>query len=128
MKLSETTSKHSFILGRPGDSVVSFHFKPSDSPARDGHTIISIPKGSTWSPGPHWHERYVEYVQVRQGSVCLLVNGKKSVITAEDGVQTIPKFAIHNWMRADSKSPADNKDDEEVIVEEWTDPSKYRTS
>ena len=54
----------------------------------------------------------------------LVLNGKTSIVTPDDGVQTIPRFAVHEWMRADVNAPEEKKDEVPVIVEEWTDPCK----
>ena len=50
----------------------SFKFS-RDSPTATvpGSRIITLPKGSTYNTGLHWHEDYTENVKVLQGEVIL---------------------------------------------------------
>lgn len=122
MGLSDTSDRISFLVERPGGNTVSFEFKDSSTALNQRSVVVRLPAGSTWRPGPHWHERYTEHIKVIKGNVGLVINGKPSVVTPEDGAQTIPKFAVHEWMRADINARDSMKDADEVIVEEWTDP------
>jgi uncharacterized cupin superfamily protein len=77
---------------------------------------MTIPKGSTWSPGAHWHENYTEYTRVIKGRVKFTIGGVVSVKGPEDGVVTFPKYVVHDFCRADVDGEGD------VVIEEWTDP------
>lgn len=65
---------------------------------------------------------------MKQGKIKLVVNGKTSVVTSTDGVQTVERGAAHEWMRADVGMQDAERDDDEVVVEEWTDPGMFFSS
>ncbi|KAK4947776.1 hypothetical protein LTR10_013284 [Elasticomyces elasticus] len=107
---SQTRDLKSFTL-ELGSGLVTFSF-PSTH-----RTRITIPPGSLWSPGAHWHETYTEHMRVLQGQVKFTIDGTAKVIGPEDGVHTIRKYEVHDFCRADGGSG-----DEDVMVEEWTEP------
>lgn len=84
-------------------------------------TTITLPTGSTWSSGLHWHESHTEYLRVLRGRVRVTLEGDDMIIDAKSSSEaiavTVPRSARHEWCRAD----ADFGDD--VVVVESTDPS-----
>ena len=81
---------------------------------------ITLPSGSTWSSGLHWHEKHVEYLRVVQGTVRVRLGNTVQTVTAsrsEDSSQEIrvAKNVWHEWCRAEPGG-------EDVIVVERTDP------
>lgn len=109
---SQTRDLKSFTLVL-GSGPVTFSF-PSLH-----RTRIAIPPGSLWRPGPHWHESYVEHMRVVQGTVKFTVNGTTTVVGPEDEPRIIRPYDVHDFCRADSEDCS-----EDVVVEEWTEPSK----
>jgi len=61
-------------------------------------------------------------MRVLQGRVKFTINGTAKVIGPEDGVHTIRKYEVHDFCRADGGAG-----DEDVSVEEWTEPGKHNT-
>ena len=120
MPITNFTQQSSFSLSRPNNSLVTFEF--DTDPSKPGLTRITLPEKSTWTPEPHWHDRYVEHFRVIQGRVLLKVEGQGRIITPENGVQTIQEREVHEFLRADWDQPEEGKEEGEVVVEEWTDP------
>lgn len=116
----DTTHWTSVSLTLPAGPVT---FKFPQPSAHQYHTVISIPPNSKWTPGLHWHEQYDEFFRVRQGRVLITIDGQRKIYTPTEGVVRIPKFARHEFMRADAlaTSPAD-RELGWVEVEEWTEP------
>ena len=119
------TSQSVFLLRRPGDNLVTFTLDFDSS--RPYATRITLPPGSTWTPSPHWHERYTEYVRCVSGRLLVRLDGVEKVVTPADGPQTINKFVVHEFMRADMhgyrEGGTEGEQNEDVVVEEWTDPA-----
>jgi mannose-6-phosphate isomerase-like protein (cupin superfamily) len=82
-------------------------------------TTITLPPGSIWSSGLHWHETHDEYLQVINGTIRVRLNEKSFFLKAGEEIK-IPKFARHEWHRANVGSEGDG---DEVIVKEWTVPT-----
>ena len=107
---------------------VTFHFPNSDlfkSVGKHNHCILAIPAKSTWGPGPHWHEAYTEHVQVLRGKAKVTINGVSRIVGPEDGMLTFERYVIHDFCAARVDG---EHSDEEVWVEEWTDPGKLANS
>jgi quercetin dioxygenase-like cupin family protein len=121
-KRTDITKLDCFTLNRPNNSHVTFSFPQADSP-RPYSTRITLPAGSTWTPSPHWHERYTEYIQCLSGRLLLRLDGVEKVVTADDGPQVVERGVVHEFMRADMHGYAGTGDDEDVVVEEWTNPA-----
>lgn len=86
-----------------------------------GKVIITLPPGSTWTSGLHWHESHTEYLTLLAGSIRVRLGNAddEKVITATPGNQPqikIARYQWHEWRRA---SP----DGDEVVVSETTDPA-----
>lgn len=83
-----------------------------------GQAKITLPAGSAWSSGPHWHETHTEFLQVLRGAAQVTLAGTVlAAVTAEDGVVTVPRGIVHEWKRSSSLAR-----EEELVVREWTDP------
>jgi hypothetical protein len=120
------THRSTFTLSRPNNSVVTFDLSPPPNPSRPNTTRLTLPPRSTWTPSPHWHEAYTEYVQCLSGRLLVRLDGVEKVVGPEDGPQRIDRGVVHEFMRADVYGYG-NKDaegeGEDVVVEEWTDPA-----
>lgn len=103
------------IIERPGPESVIYNLTTSLE------TEITLPTGSTWSSGLHWHERHTEYLRVVQGRVKVVLEGEEMIIDAKSSSSiitvTVPKGARHAWSRADAAFGDD------VVVIESTDPA-----
>lgn len=102
------------IIERPGPESVIYDLATS-------HEIkITLPSGSTWSSGLHWHETHTEYLRLLQGRVKVVLEGEEMIIDAKASSEittvTVPKGARHEWSRAESAFGDD------VVVVESTDP------
>ena len=80
--------------------------------------LITVPPGSAWNTGLHWHEEHDEYFEVMAGSILLTVGRSTRRVTHEDGVLEIPRFTVHQWFR----DPCDATSDD-VVVKERTIPA-----
>ena len=117
---STTATIPSVTLNRPGRPVtITFPTTPA------GVTTFTVPPGSKWTPSPHWHERYTEKFRVVRGRARFVLNGETSVVRAANRPQTVPKFAVHEFMRADLDDEDGERDDGELVVEEWVDPGEF---
>jgi quercetin dioxygenase-like cupin family protein len=106
------------IITRTGPSAVTYDL------TNKYETRITLPTGSTWTSGPHWHETHTEFLRVIKGRVKVILEGKEIIIDASDfgndagaPVVKVEKGAIHEWCRADRTGG------EEVVVIETTDPA-----
>ncbi|MCJ1368118.1 hypothetical protein MMC16_007257 [Acarospora aff. strigata] len=109
---------------RPGS--VTYDLSTPDS------VTITLPPGSYWSSGLHWHETHTEFLQVIKGSAEVTLDGRTRNFVSEDGIIVVKRSVQHEWKRArpslgTSASCRDSErerceDDEELVVREWTDP------
>lgn len=95
-------------------------------------TTITLPAGSDWTSGPHWHEKHTEYLSILSGSAWVSLHGVATIVTAGSPNSTIevPRGAIHEWRRATTQDIATSKAsssdfqlDIPLVVREWTDPA-----
>ncbi|KAF3761721.1 hypothetical protein M406DRAFT_295403 [Cryphonectria parasitica EP155] len=91
--------------------------------SEEGQVTITLPVGSTWTSGLHWHEDHVEYLRVLKGSVRVTIGDQTLTISAEgegDGDEVaqvkVDRNVWHEWGRADTYA------DQEVVVVERTEP------
>ncbi|PVH85722.1 hypothetical protein DL98DRAFT_650684 [Cadophora sp. DSE1049] len=142
MPRTSTTHLHTFT--RQGPSSVTYEV-PSP-PYSSQYTTITLPVGSTWTSGLHWHETHTEYLQVLSGAALITLNHVTRIYTAADGVVTVPRYARHEWQRASrvgelgldfglSSSAASSSGvqtqnsrlemlvEQDLIVREWTSPT-----
>ncbi|OAK96467.1 hypothetical protein IQ06DRAFT_52738 [Phaeosphaeriaceae sp. SRC1lsM3a] len=134
---------------RQGSSAVAYHIP--DSPTSSTNptliTTIALPRYSKWTSELHFHISHTEYLHLVRGSIYVYLDGATKFFSAKAGgevsmqdgrlkskglVIEVPRYARHEWMRADASRgrlpscvrrvlPEDVED--EVVVEEWTDPS-----
>jgi hypothetical protein len=137
---------------RTGSEAVAYHI-PTTPPSSSNpilKTTISLPRYSKWTSGLHFHTQHTEYLCLIKGAVWVHLEGEEKMISAKAGgevyagsgglkangaglVLEVPKYARHEWQRAEvyysvrrsfgglNLKPEDFN--EEVVVEEWTDPS-----
>lgn len=137
---------------RSGTEAVAYHIPtapPSSSTPILKSTIV-LPRHSKWTSGLHFHTTHTEYLRLVQGSIFVKLDGELKLLSVKAGgevsyvresrlvnpglVIKVDKYARHNWGRLEEymKSsrvvtcvrialPEDRDDD--VIVEEWTDPA-----
>ncbi|KAI0902765.1 hypothetical protein F4823DRAFT_383060 [Ustulina deusta] len=111
------------VITRPIPASVTFDLTHS------AHTTITLPPGSTWSSGLHFHTSHDEYLVVQRGSVRVRRDSQVQTVTVRPGDAhieiSIPRGAWHEWGRAptDSTDSDCNLDQEEVVVVERTDPA-----
>ncbi|KAH6632958.1 hypothetical protein C7974DRAFT_433150 [Boeremia exigua] len=127
---------------------------PSNDPS-PLKTTIALPRHSAWTSGLHFHASHTEYLRLVKGAIFVKLNGTTKLISALAGgeidkvngqlvqeglVVEVPRFVRHNWGRLEHyrkstrafgrgvqqhrNSPEDWT--EEVVVEEWTDPSDIK--
>lgn len=100
------------VIERSGPNAVVYDL------SEPGHVTITLPVGSTWTSGLHWHERHAEYLRIVKGSVRVTIGGQEHTISAGDEMTEvqIDRNVWHEWRRADEIGG------EEVVVVERTDP------
>lgn len=102
------------VIERGPPNAVVYDLSESD------HVTITLPVGSTWSSGLHWHEHHVEYLRVVKGSVQVTIGAQTHVISAGDPTTEsevrVERNVWHEWKRASIDSG------QEVVVSERTDP------
>lgn len=90
-------------------------------------SVATIPQGSKFHPGAHWHEDYDEYMRVIKGRAKIRLGDTWRVITPEDGEVLIPKGVIHDITRADADAKPGEEDEGDLVVEERGDPGTLPT-
>lgn len=136
---------------RQGTDAVVYYVPcaPLNANERILKTTITLPRRSRWSSGLHFHTSHTEYLRLVRGSLFVELDGEVKILSAAAGGQVsdrtgevvksgleivVNRYARHNWGRAEGYwvdrklhlhrtlvHPEDVGD--EVIVEEWTDPS-----
>ena len=113
-----TNTQHLTAFTRPSPAAVTYDVSQPHS------TTITVPPHSTWSTGPHWHERHTEYLQVLEGLARVMLDGKTRDYGPSDGVIEVPKFTLHEWQReAKDYTQADGEEEKDLVVREWTRPA-----
>jgi hypothetical protein len=140
-------------IHRTGPSAVTYHIPNSPPSPSNPHlkTIIHLPQASTWSSGLHFHTQHTEYLRLVHGTISVQLGTDFKTFSAAAGgeiddngtlispglVVTVAKKVRHDWGRADffiaRRRRAANgilgdegwSEDwsDDVVVEEWTDPS-----
>jgi hypothetical protein len=130
-------------IHRSGLESVTYHIPTSRSNLK---TTIQLPRTSQWTSGLHFHTTHTEYLHLLRGCITVQLGTERKTFSASAGgevdsrgklitpglVITVPKYVRHNWGRASHmlrryqiggkrEVPEDWSDD--VVVEEWTDPS-----
>jgi hypothetical protein len=114
-------------------------------------TTIALPRHSTWTSGLHFHTQHTEYLRLLRGCIFVYLDGEVKILSAKAGGDVgrygtrrvkegleveVPRYARHNWGRAKEymqtngisgckpRREQEIEDlDEDVVVEEWTDPA-----
>jgi uncharacterized RmlC-like cupin family protein len=97
------------IIARSGSAAVIYDL------SQPYETTITLPAGSSWSSGLHWHETHDENLRVVQGSIRVRLGNETTVLHAGQEAN-VPKYVRHEWSRANVSG------DEDVIVLESTEP------
>jgi len=114
------------IIHRPAPDAVTYDLTTPNK------VTITIPAGSAWSSGLHWHESHTEYLQLIKGSIRIRLGDTVQIVSAPASADAnaspleirVNKGVWHEWSRADINADADGgKDAEEVVVIERTDPA-----
>ncbi|KAI0868477.1 hypothetical protein GGS24DRAFT_212167 [Hypoxylon argillaceum] len=110
-------------ITRTGPASVTFDL------AHPEHTVITLPPGSTWSSGLHFHSLHDEYLVVQRGSVRVRRDSDVQTVTVRPGDApielAIPRGVWHEWGRAlpDLIDPDYILTNEDVLVVERTNPA-----
>jgi len=105
------------VITRPLPNAVVYNL------SRAGQVRITLPAGSVWSSGLHWHETHTEYLTVIRGRVHVRLGDDERIIDAADDRGAGPpeikvdRGVWHEWSRAEPDGPDD------VVVIEKTDPA-----
>ncbi len=75
----------------PGAVAIFSSPRDSSTATVPGSRLITVPSGSTWKTGLHWHEEYDETVRVVQGkaaiTVCTPANAPSQLFDANMEIQ-----------------------------------------
>ena len=123
------------IISRPFPNAVIYDL------SEPYQTTITLPPGSTWSSGLHWHESHTEYLQVIQGAIEVVLEGQTHIFRAKDPspgsdgtTVCIPRNAWHQWQRApgnvhsEALGANENLEKHDVVVVERTEPADVEKS
>ncbi|KAH0837578.1 hypothetical protein AYO21_05068 [Fonsecaea monophora] len=99
------------VFRRTDPAAVTYDLSSADC------VTITVPVGSTWTSGPHWHETHTEFLQILQGRAFIKLGGRSGVYRAEDGAIEVPRYTVHEWHRV-----AGDDDGGDLVVREWTMP------
>lgn len=83
------------------------------------HVTITVPSGSQWTSGLHWHETHTEYLKLIKGKIKVRLGHEFMEIEASGDHQPevkVPRYEWHEWQRA-------TPDGDDVVVQEHTDPA-----
>ncbi|KAI1088156.1 hypothetical protein F5B19DRAFT_472438 [Rostrohypoxylon terebratum] len=94
---------------RPAPAAVTYDLSVPDQ------ATITVPVGSAWTSGPHWHEAHTEFLRVLAGTARVTLGDRTFVVGEGDGTVTVPRGVVHEWRRAGG-------DEGELVVREWTEP------
>ncbi|KAL2171202.1 hypothetical protein VTG60DRAFT_3513 [Thermothelomyces hinnuleus] len=75
---------------------------------------ITLPAGSTWTSGLHWHETHTEYLRLVKGRIRLRLG---------DAVQTKPRSGGEEVAAEEEEEEEEEEEKEEVVVVERTEPA-----
>ncbi|KAJ4146125.1 hypothetical protein NW754_001588 [Fusarium falciforme] len=86
-------------------------------------TIVFLTGDDIPGTGLHWHETHTEYLQIVEGYALVTLGDCTAVFTKDDGVITIPRYTVHQYMRADNTEQGKAGKDMDLVVREWTEPA-----
>ena len=110
--MPRTITKDRTSFTRSGDVTYNLPSPPFSSAV----VTITLPPGSNWTSGLHWHEAHTEYLAIIKGTAQVTLNSVTETYTPSDGIIVVHRYARHEWRRAEP-------DGEELVVEEWTNPA-----
>ncbi|KAI0893795.1 hypothetical protein F4806DRAFT_136200 [Annulohypoxylon nitens] len=126
MPNSRTPRPNQIFFTRPAPAAVTYDLSMPDQ------ATITVPPGSSWTSGPHWHEKHTEFLQVLSGRSRVTLGERTFVVSKGDGVVTVPRGVVHEWRRADREGECrgengdgvrgEDEEGEELVVREWTEP------
>ncbi|RVX72605.1 hypothetical protein B0A52_04001 [Exophiala mesophila] len=111
MGFSRRTTTEIQVFHRAGSEAVAYDL------SQPHRVTITVPTGSLWTSGPHWHESHTEYLQIKQGRALVRLGPGIKEYSAQDGIIQVPRYAVHEWQRVPH-----SEDGEDLIVQEWTIP------
>ncbi|EXJ95084.1 hypothetical protein A1O1_00202 [Capronia coronata CBS 617.96] len=111
MPTNRQHTAHFPVFKRGGPQAVTYDLS---QPSR---VTITVPRASTWTSGPHWHESHTEYLQVLQGRAFMRLGDQNRHYGPQDGVIEVLRYTVHEWHRIEG-----NEGDEDLVVREWTVP------
>ncbi|KAL2173624.1 uncharacterized protein P884DRAFT_251648 [Thermothelomyces heterothallicus CBS 202.75] len=91
---------------------------------------ITLPAGSTWTSGLHWHETHTEYLRLVKGRIRLRLGDAVQTVSASlgDSFPSPPPEEIrvdrgvwHEWAAEEEED--EEEEEEEVVVVERTEPA-----
>jgi mannose-6-phosphate isomerase-like protein (cupin superfamily) len=112
-RLRRRTTSNIDVFERSGPTRVIYDLSTPD------RVTITVPSGSSWTSGLHWHETHVEFLEVMQGHALVRLGDRSEIFGSEDGVIEVPKYTAHEWRRPEEE----NNNDQDLIVREWTVPA-----
>ncbi|KAI1214183.1 uncharacterized protein F4807DRAFT_117507 [Annulohypoxylon truncatum] len=126
---------------RPFPAAVTYDLSVPDQ------ATITVPLGSSWTSGPHWHEAHTEFLEVLAGRARVTLGSRTLVVGVGagmgngDGVLRVERGVVHEWRRAsredeeeggedggaggrevEGEGEGEGEDVEELVVKEWTEP------
>jgi uncharacterized RmlC-like cupin family protein len=109
---SATAAAATKIFTRPAPSAVTYDLSIPDQ------ATITVPRGSAWTSGAHWHATHTEYLEVLAGAAEVRLGDMVlAAVTAADGAVVVPRGMVHEWRRSRSSGQEEN-----LVVREWADP------
>jgi mannose-6-phosphate isomerase-like protein (cupin superfamily) len=91
-------------------------------------SLAIVPTGSKFHPGAHWHEDYDEVMRVVKGRAKIRLGSTWKVYGPEDGKILIKRGVVHDLMRADVDAKPEDRDEGDLVMEEWSEPCKLSSS
>lgn len=71
--------------------------------AESDQVKITLPVGSTWSSGLHWHAKHVEYLRIIKGTIRVVLGDQVHTVSAKDEITElrVERNTWHEWRRYD---------------------------
>ncbi|KAK3681115.1 hypothetical protein B0T22DRAFT_312433 [Podospora appendiculata] len=101
------------IISRPPPTAVIYDLTTANK------ATITLPRGSAWTSGLHWHETHTEYLRVVSGTIRVRLGDETFDVSAgpSSAELRIDRYTWHEWARASVAG------DEHVVVVERTEPA-----
>ncbi|KAI9850771.1 MAG: hypothetical protein M1838_005104 [Thelocarpon superellum] len=115
--MTRTVTSDAKSFARPKQATIAFE---------NSHAVITItvPVGSDWTSGLHWHETHTEFLEVIQGQASITIAGRAQVLSAGSPPVRIEPYEQHEWWKATDVELVGGRQglDEDLVVKEWTTP------